>query len=89
MHYVIVSSTRIKPVTWNLSKKQNNQKPFFRSLGKIVTQSQQVQLNAIIGFLDAGIDPARIIIDPGIGFGKTFDQNLTLINRLLLKVITP
>lgn len=31
---------------------------------------------------DAGIDPDKIIIDPGIGFGKTFDQNLTLINRL-------
>jgi dihydropteroate synthase len=31
---------------------------------------------------NAGIDPDKIIIDPGIGFGKTFDQNLTLINRL-------
>jgi dihydropteroate synthase len=30
----------------------------------------------------AGIEPGRIIIDPGIGFGKTFDQNLALINRL-------
>mgnify|MGYP000412774163 CR=1 FL=1 len=31
---------------------------------------------------DAGIAPEKIIIDPGIGFGKTFDQNLVLINRL-------
>lgn len=31
---------------------------------------------------NAGLDPDKIIIDPGIGFGKTFDQNLTLINRL-------
>jgi len=30
----------------------------------------------------AGIDPEQIVIDPGIGFGKTFDQNLTLINRV-------
>ncbi len=30
----------------------------------------------------AGIMPEKIVIDPGIGFGKTFDQNLTLINRL-------
>ena len=30
----------------------------------------------------AGIAPAKIVLDPGIGFGKTFDQNLTLINRL-------
>ncbi|HTZ19062.1 MAG TPA: dihydropteroate synthase [Dissulfurispiraceae bacterium] len=31
---------------------------------------------------DAGIDEKRIIIDPGIGFGKTFDQNLQILNRL-------
>lgn len=30
----------------------------------------------------SGIAPEKIVIDPGIGFGKTFDQNLTLINRL-------
>jgi dihydropteroate synthase len=30
---------------------------------------------------DAGIAPEKIVIDPGIGFGKTFDQNLILINR--------
>jgi len=29
-----------------------------------------------------GIPADHIVIDPGIGFGKTFDQNLTLINRL-------
>ncbi len=32
--------------------------------------------------LDAGIDAARIIIDPGLGLGKTTAQNLTLVNRL-------
>ena len=31
----------------------------------------------------AGVEPNKIIIDPGIGFGKTFDQNLALINRLV------
>lgn len=36
-----------------------------------------------IGVLeDARIAPEKIVIDPGIGFGKTFDQNLVLINRL-------
>lgn len=29
-----------------------------------------------------GVPAENIIIDPGIGFGKTFDQNLVLINRL-------
>lgn len=32
--------------------------------------------------LDAGVPEDLIIIDPGIGFGKTFDQNLEIINRL-------
>jgi len=30
----------------------------------------------------AGISPDRIIVDPGIGFGKTVEQNLELIYRL-------
>ncbi len=32
--------------------------------------------------LDIGIDPSRIIIDPGIGFGKTVEDNLKIINKL-------
>jgi dihydropteroate synthase len=30
----------------------------------------------------AGIDERRIVVDPGIGFGKTLEQNLLLIARL-------
>jgi dihydropteroate synthase len=30
----------------------------------------------------AGIQDSRIILDPGIGFGKTVEQNLELVNRL-------
>ncbi|MCB0215631.1 MAG: dihydropteroate synthase [Chloroflexi bacterium] len=30
---------------------------------------------------DAGVDPAKIILDPGIGFGKTPAQNLELLDR--------
>jgi dihydropteroate synthase len=29
----------------------------------------------------AGIDPGRVVIDPGLGFGKTVEQNLALIRR--------
>jgi dihydropteroate synthase len=29
-----------------------------------------------------GIEPSRIILDPGVGFGKTREHNLELINRL-------
>jgi dihydropteroate synthase len=30
----------------------------------------------------AGVDAAQIVLDPGIGFGKTWEQNLELIGRL-------
>jgi dihydropteroate synthase len=30
----------------------------------------------------AGVDPGLVILDPGIGFGKTFAHNLSLLNRL-------
>ncbi len=32
--------------------------------------------------LEAGVPPESIIVDPGIGFGKTLEQNLELVNRL-------
>lgn len=32
--------------------------------------------------LDAGVAPARVVLDPGIGFAKSFEQNLELIARL-------
>jgi len=47
-------------------------------------------VNEVIGFLNdaitdackKGVDRAKIIIDPGIGFGKTFDHNLILLKNL-------
>ena len=47
-------------------------------------------LEEVRGFLDhavshaveCGIDRSKIIIDPGIGFGKTLEHNLQLMNRL-------
>jgi dihydropteroate synthase len=32
--------------------------------------------------VDAGIDASRIIVDPGFGFGKTLEHNLTLLREL-------
>jgi dihydropteroate synthase len=39
-------------------------------------------LDSVSIALNAGIQKDYIILDPGIGFGKTIDQNLELINRL-------
>lgn len=32
--------------------------------------------------LQAGIERTKIILDPGVGFGKTFENNLEILNRL-------
>ncbi len=32
--------------------------------------------------LDAGIDEDKIVLDPGIGFGKVFEQNILVLRRL-------
>ncbi len=36
----------------------------------------------IVIALEAGVAAENIIVDPGIGFGKTLEQNLELVNRL-------
>ncbi len=43
----------------------------------------QVELSESLALArQAGIAPDRIIVDPGIGFGKTVEQNLELMDRL-------
>ena len=32
--------------------------------------------------IDAGISPDKIVLDPGIGFGKTLDHNLSILNKI-------
>lgn len=36
----------------------------------------------VVALESRGVSANKIVIDPGIGFGKTFDQNLIIINRL-------
>ena len=48
-----------------------------------VLQEVQDFLTTQVRFaVEAGIERENIIIDPGIGFGKTLDHNLTLLRRL-------
>ena len=37
---------------------------------------------AVARAVDAGVDRDLLIVDPGIGFGKTLEQNLEIINKL-------
>jgi dihydropteroate synthase len=39
-------------------------------------------LGSVALAIGAGVSPGKIILDPGIGFGKTVEQNLELIDRL-------
>ncbi len=38
--------------------------------------------NAVQRAVDAGVDRSQIVVDPGVGFGKTVDHNLLLLRHL-------
>ncbi|MGH9457380.1 MAG: dihydropteroate synthase, partial [Thermoanaerobaculia bacterium] len=62
--------------------------------GEPKTMQQEIRFDRVVGevraeleerhaaALAAGIDRAQVLIDPGIGFGKTFDHNLELLAHL-------
>src|SRR6267154_1758653 len=54
-------------------------KPFARNVMKDVTQGLRA---AITKARRAGVRRSQIIIDPGIGFGKSFEQNYELLRKL-------
>lgn len=47
-------------------------------LGEVLAELR----TAIARAVDAGLPPAQVLVDPGIGFGKTREQNLVLLARL-------
>ncbi len=50
--------------------------------GDVVAEVRDFLADAITRAEAQGIDRKRIIVDPGIGFGKTFDHNLLLLQKL-------
>ena len=48
----------------------------------VVDEVRRFLADAIERAMSHGIARSRIVVDPGIGFGKTFDHNLLLIRRL-------
>lgn len=53
--------------------------PYYDSLICEIISFLKARIQAAV---DAGISPSQIIIDPGIGFGKTVAHNLEIIRRL-------
>lgn len=49
--------------------------------GDVVLHVRQFLQQRCEAAIAAGIDPAAIVLDPGVGFGKTVEQNFELIHR--------
>jgi dihydropteroate synthase len=56
-------------------------KPYPTTSGSIVAQVRHVLMNMATSALDFGLRPWQICADPGIGFGKTMEENLLLIKH--------
>jgi dihydropteroate synthase len=50
-------------------------------LGDVVAQVSDFLAQRVKACLDLGIDPSRLILDPGVGFGKTVAQNFELLKH--------
>ena len=49
--------------------------------GDLIADVSAFLLDAVKKAVRAGVDPARIMLDPGVGFSKTDEQNMALIRR--------
>jgi dihydropteroate synthase len=88
-----VSGCRDDPTMIDLARETRVAVVVMHMLGRPKTMQQEIRYDSFPGDIydffterirtleDAGIAPEKIVIDPGIGFGKTFDQNLMLLNR--------
>ncbi len=63
------------PLVVTQNQRDGRFRDFFPELVADLRRSVQVAL-------DAGVEAGNIIIDPGVGFGKTVDQNLEIVRRL-------
>lgn len=55
------------------------QAPFYR---EVVAEIRQFLDNRVASLVAAGVARERIVLDPGIGFGKTVEHNIELLRRL-------
>jgi dihydropteroate synthase len=50
--------------------------------GDVVVAVAEWLMRAVAEAVEDGVAPVRLILDPGIGFHKTLEQNVALVNRL-------
>lgn len=89
-----VSAGREDPRMLALAARRDAPIILMHMLGEPATMQQDPRYDAVVaevlGFLEdraaaaiaAGVDPKQIVIDPGIGFGKTLEHNLELLANL-------
>jgi len=70
--FVIVMHIKGEPKTMQKNPKYDN---IIKDINKSLGESIDIAIKA-------GISPEKIILDPGIGFGKTFKNNLEIIKKL-------
>ena len=58
---------------------QSHEVPYYRD---VVTEVRDELLRAVEAAVGAGVDPGRLIIDPGLGFAKTAQHNWMLLHTL-------
>ena len=77
----IVLMHRLAPPGSDVYSDQYRSDPDYGTGGVVsaVQESLQVRMEAA---LSAGIEPAQVLLDPGLGFGKSVEQNLELIRGL-------
>lgn len=75
---LVLMHMRGTPQTMRWSTAVDEAGPVYEDVVADVAAFLQARADVAIA---AGVDAARIVVDPGIGFGKTRDQNLELLRR--------
>ncbi|MBI4685613.1 MAG: dihydropteroate synthase [Nitrospirae bacterium] len=77
----VISQYKIPVVIMHIKGTPKNMQvnPVYEALIPEIMDYLRISIRLALKF---GIPEERIIIDPGIGFGKTFEHNLEIINRL-------
>ncbi len=77
----VVSEYKVPVVIMHIKGKPQDmqQNPVYEALIPEIIDYFRVGMKTAIS---AGVSEDKIIIDPGMGFGKTFDHNLEIINNL-------
>ena len=57
----------------------NKEKPVYRDFLNDVKEELKIAAKKAV---ESGIPEEKIILDPGVGFGKTYEQNLCILNNL-------